>query len=87
MRDRDSKESNWPTEDYIELENNPYLLGRITINRIKNDFVVDIDIIYKESHKIFHHVTILYNQPSAEEGLVTGVQELKKYLDSQKVKV
>ena len=72
----------FPQEKYIDLENNPYLLGRITIHHVKNDFHAEVDIIHKESHKIFKHVDIVYQQYSAEEALITGVQRLRKYLES-----
>lgn len=72
---------NYPVEKYIELENNPYLLGRITIHQVKEDFHAEVDIIHKESHKIFKHVDIIYRQYSAEEALITGVQRLRQFLE------
>ena len=73
--------ASYPVEKYIELENNPYLLGRISVNQIKENFNAEIDIIHKESHKIFKHVDIVYNQPSAEEAVIVGVQRLRRFLD------
>lgn len=72
----------FPVEHYIELENNPYLLGRITINQVKERFHAEVDIIHKESHKIFKHVAMLYDEQSSEEALIVGVQRLRSYLDS-----
>jgi hypothetical protein len=72
----------YPFEKYIELENNPYLLGRITINQVKDEFIAEVDIIHRESHKIFKHVEIIYRQYSAEEALITGVQRLRAFLES-----
>lgn len=77
----------FPQEKYIELENNPYLLGRITVHQVKDDFHAEIDIINKESHKIFKHVDIVYNQYSAEEALITGVQRLRKFLEALETEV
>lgn len=71
----------FPTEKYIDLENNPYLLGRITIHHVKEDYHAEVDIINKESHKIFRHVAIIYHQYSAEEALISGVQQLRKFLE------
>ena len=73
--------SDYPVEKYIELENNPYLLGRITIHHVKEDYHAEVDIIHRESHKIFKHVDIIYRQYSAEEALITGVQRLRKFLE------
>lgn len=73
---------NYPVEKYIELENNPYLLGRIIVNQMNRDFLAEIDIIHRESHKIFKHVDTLYRQPSGEEALITGIQKLRHYLES-----
>ena len=74
--------SDYPVEKYIELENNPYLLGRITINQVKESFHAEVDIIHKESHKIFKHVDIVYHQYSAEEALIVGVQRLRQFLEA-----
>ncbi|WPU66447.1 hypothetical protein [Peredibacter starrii] len=74
--------SDYPQERYIELENNPYLLGRITLHQVKEQFHAEVDIINKESHKIFKHVDIVYQQHTAEEALIVGVQRLRKFLDS-----
>lgn len=71
----------FPTEKYIDLDNNPYLMGRITINQVGKDFHAEVDIIHRESHKIFRHVDIVYNEGSAEEALIVGVQRLRKFLD------
>lgn len=71
----------YPVEKYIDLENNPYLLGRIIIHHVKDQFHAEIDIIHKESHKIFKHVDIIYQQLSSEEALITGVQRLRSFLE------
>ena len=73
--------SEYPKEHYIELENNPYLMGRIAINHIKDDFVAEIDIIHKESHKIYRHIDILYSGYSAEEALISGIQRLRRFFE------
>ncbi|HXH73475.1 MAG TPA: hypothetical protein VNJ08_00820 [Bacteriovoracaceae bacterium] len=71
----------YPSEKYIDLENNPYLLGRITVYQVKDDYHAEVDIIHKESHKIFKHVDIVYRQPSSEEALIVGVQRLRQFLE------
>jgi hypothetical protein len=73
--------SDFPQEKYIDLENNPYLLGRVTVHHVKEEFHVEVDIIHKESHKIFKHVDIVYNQLTAEEAVIIGVQRLRLFLD------
>lgn len=74
--------NDYPQEKYIELENNPYLLGRITLHQVKEQFHAEVDIINKESHKIFKHIDIIYYQLTAEEALIVGVQRLRKFLDT-----
>lgn len=73
--------SDFPIEKYIDLENNPYLMGRITIHQVKEDFHAEVDIIHRESHKIFKHVDIIYRQYSSEEALIVGVQRLRSFLE------
>jgi hypothetical protein len=73
--------TDFPKEKYIDLENNPYLLGRITINQVREEYHAEVDIIHKESHKIFKHVDIVYHQLSEEEALIVGVQRLRLFLE------
>jgi hypothetical protein len=72
----------YPVERYIDLENNPYLLGRVMVHQVKEDFNAEVDIIHKESHKIFKHVGILYGQHSGEEALICGIQKLRQFLET-----
>jgi hypothetical protein len=73
--------SEFPLEKYLELENNPYLIGRIIIHQIKDHYNAEIDIIHKESHKIFKHVDILYQLQSLDEAIISGIQRLRNFLD------
>jgi hypothetical protein len=74
--------NDFPQEKYIELDNNPYLLGRITLYHVKDNYHADVDIIHRESHKIFKHVDIIYHQYSSEEALIVGVQRLRRFLEA-----
>jgi hypothetical protein len=73
--------TSYPVERYIDLENNPYLMGRITINQVAERFHAEIDVIHRESQKIFKHVDIVYNELSEEEALIVGVQRLRRFLE------
>lgn len=73
--------NDYPVERYIDLENNPYLLGRVVVHHVKNDYHAEVDIIHRESHKIFKHIDIIYQQQSAEEALISGIQRLRKFLE------
>ena len=57
-----------------------YLEGRLTINRHEDQFSVEIDIVQKESRKIYAHVGLLTNQPSENEAVEAGFFQLKKFL-------
>jgi hypothetical protein len=74
--------TSYPVERYIDLENNPYLLGRVMINQVKDDFNAEVDIIHRESHKIFKHVGMIYGQHSAEEAIICGIQKLRQFLET-----
>jgi hypothetical protein len=78
--------NDFPLEKYIDLENNPYLLGRVTVHQVKDLFHAEVDIIHRESHKIFKHVDIIYHQPSSEEAFIVGVQRLRLFLDQVEYK-
>ncbi len=74
--------TSYPVEKYIELDNNPYLLGRIIVGQVREQFHAEIDIIHRESHKIFKHVDMIYNESSEEEALIVGVQRLRSFLEA-----
>jgi hypothetical protein len=76
--------NNYPQEKYIDLENNPCLIGRVIVYHLKEDYHAEIDIIHKESHKIFKHVDIIYRQQSSEEAFTVSVQRLRQFLDKVK---
>ena len=78
--------NDFPLEKYIDLENNPYLLGLVTVHQVKDLFHAEVDIIHRESHKIFKHVDIIYHQQSSEEALIVGVQRLRLFLDQVEYK-
>lgn len=74
----------FPQEFFIELQGlSPFLVGRIVIIENGAAFDVEIDIVQKESGKIFNHVTILYGQADAREALDLAVHHLKQYLQSK----
>jgi hypothetical protein len=73
--------NDYPLEKYIDLDNNPYLMGRITIHQIKEEFHAEVDIIHRESHKIFKHVDVIYRQYTSDEALIVGVQRLRMFLE------
>lgn len=74
--------SDFPKEKYVDLENNPYLLGRITVHHVKEHYHAEVDIIHKESHKIFKHIDIIYHQSEADEAFISGIQRIRLFLDS-----
>lgn len=59
-------------------------MGRVTIHHVKDEFHAEVDIIHRESHKIFKHVDIIYHQHTSEEALIIGVQRLRLFLDKVK---
>lgn len=70
----------FPADYFIKLEGQEYLLGRLSINKMNNSFWVEIDIVQKESKKIFAHVGNLYNVSDLDEAITSSVQMLSKYV-------
>ncbi len=70
----------FPKEHLFELENNPHHVGRIILYKMPKTYNAEIDIIVKESHKIFHHVDTLFNQDEERDALESAVQRLSKFL-------
>ncbi|AUN98026.1 hypothetical protein DOM21_11135 [Bacteriovorax stolpii] len=70
----------FPAEYFIKLEGQDFLLGRLSINKMNKSFWVEVDIVQKESKKIFAHVGNLYNVADLDEAITSSVQMLSKYV-------
>lgn len=70
----------FPAEFFVKLEGNEFLLGRLSINKMNTSYWVEIDIVQKESKKIWAHVTDLYGINELDEAIDRSVQSLSDYL-------
>lgn len=70
----------FPQYFFLVLQNEPYLEGRITLNKIDSGFFVEIDIVQKKSRKIYKHVENLYGFDDEKEAVDAGVQRLSNFL-------
>ena len=69
-----------PKDFFLDIENNEFLLGRITINQYKSSFTSEIDIVTKESMKIYKHVDSLFDLEDPKEALDQSVFRLQNFL-------
>lgn len=74
----------FPAEYFIKLEGQDFLLGRLSINKMNGSFWVEIDIVTKESKKIFAHVGNIYNITDLDEAITSSVQKLSTYVSNPK---
>ncbi len=70
----------FPAEYFVKLDGQEFLLGRLSINKMNSSFWVEVDIVQKESKKIFAHVGNLYNVSDLDEAVTSSVQLLSKYV-------
>lgn len=70
----------FPAEFFIKLDGQDFLLGRLSINKMNSSFWVEVDIVQKESKKIFAHVGNLYNVSDLDEAVTSSVQMLSSYV-------
>jgi hypothetical protein len=70
----------FPAEYFIKLEGNEFLLGRLSINKMNHSFWVEIDIVQKESKKIWAHVGDLHGINELDEAVDRSVQVLSDFL-------
>lgn len=75
--------SEFPAEFFIKLEGQEFLLGRLSINKMNSSFWVEVDIVQKESKKIWAHVTDLYGIAELDEAIDRSVQALSDFLKSK----
>ena len=74
----------YPKELFIELRGEQDFVGRLTVNKFSKNYGVEIDVVHRESKKIFRHVDILYGQISEEEATKNGLQRFADFLKSVK---
>lgn len=67
----------FPLERIVPFENDSYFAGRLTVHQLKKSYHVEVDIIQKESFKIYRHIGILYNFDDPSDALEMGYRELK----------
>ena len=70
----------YPQDFFVNIENDDYRMGRITLNLHGQTFTVEIDIVQKESRKIWHHVDTLYKIEDRDHALQEAVQRLSQFL-------
>ena len=73
----------FPAEFFIKLEGQEFLLGRLSVNKMNQSYWVEIDIVQKESKKIWAHVGNLYGINELDEAVDRSVQTLSDYLKSK----
>ena len=70
----------FPFETYVPLEKEEHFVGRIVINKINEGYFSEIDIVNRESKKIFYHVGQLFDRPDFTDLLDLSVQRLSEFL-------
>ena len=74
----------YPKDFFIPFENDDYKEGRLTINLLEATFSVEIDIVQKDSRKIYHHIGLLTKIESEQEAIEAGIFKLKKFFSDLK---
>lgn len=70
----------------MPIEGSSYHLGRLTVNTAHDGIVVEIDIVLKESRKIWSTVKRIYGQTDEQDAIDNSMQILGEYLRGQSVK-
>ena len=75
----------FPLEHFLPIENEPFFLCRISIFPVQKKFISELDIVQKESLKIYKHVETLYHQENVEDALNNGIETLARFLQGRKI--
>lgn len=73
----------FPQEFFVEITQQDFYLGRITINKLAKGFSAEISIVQRESKKIIKHVDTLYAIEEYAEAVDRAVQKLSHFLKNQ----
>lgn len=77
---QNNKVEEFPQEFFIPFSGDDFFEGRLTVNLLGQKYCVEIDLIQKESKKIWKHITILYGLENKQEAIDQGVQKLSDAL-------
>jgi hypothetical protein len=69
-------------EYFIPIENEDFRIGRLSVLPQKSGLMVGVDIIQKDSKKIFYHVKTCYHCEDLQDAISQGRQALFEFLNS-----
>ncbi|OUR99936.1 hypothetical protein A9Q84_02590 [Halobacteriovorax marinus] len=75
----------FPKDYFITIEGDSFREGRISVNKLNQEYVAEIDIVQIESRKIWQHVKTIYGRSTARDALEDGSYTLGKYLRGESV--
>ncbi len=68
-------------EYFIDIKGDEHRVGRIIVNpHIKDNYSVEVDVVYKETFKIWHHVAIFKTSGNLKDVVCQGRQILSSFL-------
>ena len=71
----------YPKEFVVKISEEEYRIGRITVNKNSRGFTAEIDIVQRETMKIWHHVEFLHALEDEHEAREMGVHKLTTFLN------
>lgn len=78
-----NSKSTYPSEHFVPIEGQEFLLGRLTLNKAHDGLTMEIDIVQKDTRKIWRSVDRLYRLQEDDEAIYLGVQRLSDYLKTK----
>jgi len=78
-----NSKATYPSEHFVPIEGQEFLLGRLTLNKAHDGLTMEIDIVQKDSRKIWRSVDRLYRLQEDDEAIYLGVQRLSDYLKTK----
>jgi hypothetical protein len=75
----------YPKDFFVLIENDDFREARISINKLNSEFMAEIDIVQKESRKIWQHVKSIYSCPTERDAIEDASFILGKYLKGESI--
>jgi hypothetical protein len=75
----------YPKDYFVRLEDDEFREGRISVNKSGTEYMAEIDIVQKESRKIWRHVKSIYSRPTEHDALEDASYLLGKYLRGESI--
>ncbi|WP_127717401.1 hypothetical protein [Halobacteriovorax sp. HLS] len=77
--------NDFPKDFFVLIEGDEFREGRISVNKLHDQYMAEIDIVQKDTRKIWRHVKSIYSCVTERDALQDASYLLGKYLRGESI--